>query len=184
MRREHIDGGWWALPGEPDPALGWPGTKNGRTHRIWLSEPVRDLIADLEREEPGFVLANERGRAVDQLDGEMREICAALGVTDKVTPHDLRRTFSSRVTALGFGRDAMNRVTNHIEGGIADVTIATSTKPRTRQSWRRWRSVSSQSLPALTLTRSCRCEDEIPHTAIPLCVDEEVRAHKVTPARV
>jgi integrase len=121
MRREHIDGGWWALPGEPDPALGWPGTKNGRTHRIWLSEPVRDLIADLEREEPGFVLANERGRAVDQLDGEMREICAALGVTDKVTPHDLRRTFSSRVTALGFGRDAMNRVTNHIEGGIADV---------------------------------------------------------------
>jgi len=25
------------------------------------------------------------------------------------------------VTALGFGRDAMNRVTNHKEGGIADV---------------------------------------------------------------
>ena len=38
-----------------------------------------------------------------------------------MTPHDLRRTFSSKVTALGFGRDAMNRVTNHKEGGIADV---------------------------------------------------------------
>ena len=25
------------------------------------------------------------------------------------------------MTALGYGRDAMNRVTNHKEGGIADV---------------------------------------------------------------
>jgi hypothetical protein len=33
----------------------------------------------------------------------------------------LRRTFSSKVTGLGFGRDGMNRVTNHREGGISDV---------------------------------------------------------------
>ena len=51
----------------------------------------------------------------------MRAICDELGVRDKVTPHDLRRTFCSKVTALGFGRDAMNRVTNHKDGGIADV---------------------------------------------------------------
>ena len=54
-------------------------------------------------------------------DWDMRDICAKLGVNDKVTPHDLRRTLCSRVTALGFGREAMNRVTNHREGGIADV---------------------------------------------------------------
>src|SRR5262249_57245852 len=52
---------------------------------------------------------------------EMRATCGKLGVREKVTPHDLRRTFCSKVTALGFGRDAMNRVTNHKEGGIADV---------------------------------------------------------------
>jgi integrase len=50
----------------------------------------------------------------------MRAICGKLGV-ERATPHDLRRTFSSRVTELGFGRDAMNRVTNHREGGIASV---------------------------------------------------------------
>jgi len=50
-----------------------------------------------------------------------RDICRRLGVNEKAKPHDLRRTFSSRVTGLGFGRDAMNRVTNHKEGGIADV---------------------------------------------------------------
>jgi hypothetical protein len=34
---------------------------------------------------------------------------------------DLRRTHGSTVTALGFGRDAMNRIQNHREGGIASV---------------------------------------------------------------
>ena len=52
---------------------------------------------------------------------DMLAICAQLGILEKVTPHDLRRTFCSKVTALGFGRDAMNRVTNHRDGGIADV---------------------------------------------------------------
>jgi hypothetical protein len=33
----------------------------------------------------------------------------------------LRRTFSTTVTGLGFGRDALNRITNHREGGIATV---------------------------------------------------------------
>jgi hypothetical protein len=40
MRREHHEDGWWTLPGEPVPALNWPGTKNGVTHRVWLSQPV------------------------------------------------------------------------------------------------------------------------------------------------
>ena len=50
----------------------------------------------------------------------MRSICAKLGV-ERATPHDLRRTFSTTVTGLGFGRDALNRITNHKEGGIASV---------------------------------------------------------------
>jgi integrase len=51
----------------------------------------------------------------------MRTICGELGIAEKVTPHDLRRTHGSTITALGFGRDAMNRVQNHREGGIASV---------------------------------------------------------------
>jgi integrase len=45
MRREHIKDGWWEMPGEPVPLLGWPGTKNAQGHRVWLSAPVRALIA-------------------------------------------------------------------------------------------------------------------------------------------
>src|SRR5262245_41664109 len=40
---------------------------------------------------------------------------------ERATPHDLRRTHGTRVTELGFGRDAMNRIQNHREGGIASV---------------------------------------------------------------
>jgi integrase len=120
MRREHVKDGWRELSGAPIPAMRWPGTKNGATHRIWLSDAARAIMAE-SNSNTGFVFASPRGGAIDKLDVVMRAICAMLNIADKATPHDLRRTFSSQVTALGFGRDAMNRVTNHKEGGIADV---------------------------------------------------------------
>ena len=122
MRIEHIHDGWWELPGEPVPELGWPGTKNAQSHRVWLPEAARRIIDDIGAEEgAGFVFAGARGRPVRKLADAMREICKKLGITDKVTPHDLRRTHGSTITALGFGRDAMNRIQNHVEGGIASV---------------------------------------------------------------
>jgi integrase len=122
MRKEHVVDGWWTMPGEPVPALGWPGTKNAMTHRIWLPAPVRDIIADLDDGDAttGFVFAGERGGPVTNLDGIMRTICAKLGV-ERAVPHDLRRTHGSTVTKLGLGRDIMNRIQNHREGGIASV---------------------------------------------------------------
>src|SRR5262245_7729038 len=122
MRREHIKDGWWEMPGEPVPALGWPGTKNGESHRVWLAEPARAVLAELVDGDAttGFAFAGPRGAQVNGLDGDMRAICQKLGV-ERATPHDLRRTFSTKVTGLGFGREALNRVTNHKEGGIASV---------------------------------------------------------------
>ena len=46
MQRDHIADGWWQMPGKPQGA--WPGTKNGRDHRVWLSEPAQAL-ADVRR---------------------------------------------------------------------------------------------------------------------------------------
>jgi len=118
MRSEHIVDGWWEMPGQP--SAGWPGIKNARSHRVWLPEPAALLgnlnLSRLDKSS-GFVL----GKAVDKLDSVMRSICAELGITNKVTPHDLRRTHGTKITALGFGREAMNRIQNHREGGIGDV---------------------------------------------------------------
>jgi integrase len=114
MRHDHIADGWWTLPGAADAATGWPGTKNAQTHRIWLPKPVQEIITGLNYD--GFVF----GPSLD-LSGTMRSICKQLAVSSKATPHDLRRTHGSTITRLGFGRDAMNRIQNHKEGGIADV---------------------------------------------------------------
>jgi integrase len=112
MRREHVKDNWWELPGSPDAALKWPGTKNGRDHRVWLPRPVQEIIGDGNS---GQVFSRV------ELDAVMRDICKQLDVKNKVTPHDLRRTHGTTITKLGFGRDAMNRIQNHKEGGIADV---------------------------------------------------------------
>jgi integrase len=106
--REHVVEGWWEMPGEPVPELDWPGTKNARSHRVWLSAPVQELLPDLFAKKYRW------------LDRAMREICAKLE-GEKATPHDLRRTALSAVTRLKFGRDAMNRIANHKEDGVTDV---------------------------------------------------------------
>jgi len=118
MRFEHVAGGWWTMPGAPDPEVGWGGTKNGQTHRVWLPAAVQSIIGTAVS---GFVFAGKRGGPAGDLGLAMRDICKKLDIKDKVTPHDLRRTHGSTITRLGFGRDAMNRIQNHKEGGIADV---------------------------------------------------------------
>jgi integrase len=117
MRREHVEGSWWTMPGKPVEAVGWPGTKNGASHAVHLPERVLDVLAELDDDgkSTGFIFKPRSG-----LDQAMRRICETLGV-ERLTPHDLRRTHGTMVTALGFGRDAMNRVQNHKEGGIGSV---------------------------------------------------------------
>jgi integrase len=118
MRREHLKDNWWEMPGEVIAGI-WPGTKNAASHRVWLPKSAQTLLGK-DGNGPGFVFAGSRGGAVNHLDGVMRDICAKLNI-EKATPHDLRRTHGSTITAMGFGRDAMNRIQNHREGGIADV---------------------------------------------------------------
>jgi integrase len=113
MRREHIADGWWTMPGEPVPAVDWPGTKNGAGHRVWLPAPVQELI--------GGGTSGRVFSSVD-LDRTMRQI---IGDLPRATPHDLRRTFGTTVTSLGFGRENMDRILNHKDkrkgGRVTDV---------------------------------------------------------------
>jgi integrase len=108
LRREHVVEGWWEMPGEPVPDLDWPGTKNARSHRVWLSAPVQAML-------PDFFAKKYRW-----LDRAMRSICAELEV-EKATPHDLRRTALTAITRLKFGRDAMDRIANHKEDAVTDI---------------------------------------------------------------
>lgn len=113
MRYEHISDGWWTMPGQPVPAVNWPGTKNGQSHRVWLPAPVQALIAELGDGATGPVFPN-----VGQLNRQLRDI---IGNLPHATPHDLRRTFGTTVTGVGFGREAMDRIMNHKEASVGDV---------------------------------------------------------------
>jgi integrase len=108
-------GGWWTLPGAPDPSAGWPGTKNGQTHRVWLSPPALQILDDLAIDNVQLVFAGPRGTPVRQ------QVCRELRLNSPARPHDLRRTHGTLTTSLGFSRDQMNRLQNHHEGGIASV---------------------------------------------------------------
>ena len=122
MRREHIRDGWWEMPGKPVPELGWPGTKNGSSHRVWLSAKVRELInPTVTNVTVGFVFASERGNAVGELGLAMREISGLCAFDPAVTPHDLRRTAGSTITGRGHGREAMDRILNHRKKSVTDV---------------------------------------------------------------
>jgi integrase len=115
-------GGWWSLPGAPDTATGWPGTKNGQSHRVWLSEPARAILVELESDNrSGFVFSGSLGKSICGLDAVMRDLSLDLGFKETVRPHDLRRTHGTMITSLGFTRDQMNRIQNHKDGGIASV---------------------------------------------------------------
>jgi integrase len=149
MRREHIKDGWWQMPGEPVPALGWPGTKNGQSHRVWLPKPVQQLIGDGDT---GFVFASRGGSPVIKLHDTMREICSKLAI-ERATPHDLRRTHGSTVTALGFGRDAMNRIQ---KAASPTPMTGTATPTKTSASWRRSRPGSWRWSRARAAARWCR----------------------------
>jgi integrase len=107
MRTEHIEGNWWTLPGAPIPELNWPGTKNGKSHRVFLPTQAQQIIAEMDTTGRIF-----DGLPVAYLSSAMRAICAELGV-ERATPHDLRRTNGTTITSLGFGRDAMDRIQNH-----------------------------------------------------------------------
>ena len=105
MQREHIIEDWWQMPGKPQGA--WPGTKNGRDHRVALSEPAQALIGS------PLAHSNRSGKFLKALVAELR--------IERVTPHDLRRTCLTWITRLGFGRDAMDRIANHRTSSVTDV---------------------------------------------------------------
>jgi integrase len=149
MRLEHIVDGWWQMPGEPVHSLGWPGTKNGNSHRVWLPAPAAKLIKELtDGADGGFVFANARGGPIDKLDDALRDICSKLGVAHKATPHDLRRTHGTTITALGFGRDAMNRIQNHKRAASARFTIVIRMPTKISASCKLWPRTSSPWLRA------------------------------------
>ena len=114
MVKDHVAEGWWQMPGRP--VGSWPGTKNGRDHRVALSEAALDLI---ELHLAAKANAKRSSAAI-------KTLVAELGI-ERSTPHDLRRTALTWIP--GSASVAMP----------VPSTIAATWRARTGGSWPRWR---------------------------------------------
>jgi integrase len=89
LRAEDVVDGVWTQPGAPTGS--WPGTKNARTHLVQLSEMAAALVDEhLARR------LNRRG-----CEDRLKKLWRRRAI-EMVRPHDLRRTFGTLVTRLGF----------------------------------------------------------------------------------
>ena len=108
----------WNIPAEK--------SKNDLPHRVALAPLALALLNEIARKASGsrwlFPSPRRQGepitpRAVSHAVRNSRE---RLGIGD-ATPHDLRRTAASHMTALGVSRLVVSKILNHAEPGVTAV---------------------------------------------------------------
>jgi integrase len=102
----------WVIPGER--------TKNGREHRIPLSEPALKIVQEAAALRQGdWLLPAARGGGHATTTGVLQAVQRILG--SDVTVHDIRRSVATGLQALGVRLEVTEAVLNHIGGTRAGV---------------------------------------------------------------
>jgi integrase len=112
-----INSGWWTIPTER--------SKNKLPHRVPLSPQSIKLIDELRKLNPesGWLFPSPRGDkpiTPGSISRAMMKSLDVLGIAN-LTPHDLRRTSASQMTAMGISRLVVSKILNHVESGITAV---------------------------------------------------------------
>ena len=102
----------WVIPRER--------IKNGREHRIPLSEPAMELVQEAATLREGdWLLPAARGEGHLTTWGVLQAVQRILG--PGVTVHDLRRTTATGLQRLGIRLEVTEAVLNHVSGTRAGV---------------------------------------------------------------
>ena len=123
MEWTEVDGILWTLPGAR--------TKNKKTHVVPLNEKALDLLDKQRPLHDKWVFPSPigidqpvtnvwkavRGNGNKKSSRNIRDVS---GVKD-FRSHDLRRTFATNLTQLGFSRFIVDRLLNHAEAGVGKV---------------------------------------------------------------
>jgi integrase len=134
MHSNEVNGNWWTIPADR--------AKNGREHRVYLTEMALGVIGDITEMDfvfpcphvdkkqsidahalPGAVRRNlawpmkdSKGKLLYGADGKVVTE-NRLGV-EQFTPHDLRRTAATFMASMGFMDEIIDAVLNHVKQGI------------------------------------------------------------------
>ena len=135
LHSNEIEGDWWTIPAER--------SKNGKAHRVFLTPTAKELIGDKK----GFIFESPRpikrtGQEDTPKPMDVNAVAYAVRrnledpkqngkdaeteVTNKIvmeswTPHDLRRTAATNLSALGYTDEVIDAVLNHVKKGVVAI---------------------------------------------------------------
>jgi integrase len=126
--------GWWTIPAER--------SKNNLPHRVPLSEQAIKILDELREINPKseWAFPSPRGKkpiTPGCISRALMKNLDVLGISD-FTPHDLRRTAASQMTAMGISRLVVSKILNHVESGITAVYDRHSYDQEKRQALDAW----------------------------------------------
>ncbi len=109
-----IDGDWLTIPAAR--------SKNRIAHRVYLTHTAKDLLGSPGE---GFVFPRMEGKPyyVDALSKAVRnnrDIFETVGITP-FTPHDLRRTAGTMISAGGASRETLKAILNHVDRDVTAI---------------------------------------------------------------
>jgi len=115
LRHDHIAGDIWTVPS----AL----MKSGRSHRVFLSEPARNLLAENRRLVPdspwAFPSMRKPGSPILNMGKSLARLQSACDF--HFTRHDLRRTCATHLARLGCPWHILKQVLDHADNSVTSI---------------------------------------------------------------
>jgi integrase len=101
--------GWWTIPSER--------SKNGRSHRVPITPTAKELLTKIKEASgnPDYLFPSPRTESPitgQSIDHALRKNADCFSILP-FTPHDLRRTASSKMTEAGIPSSDVSKVLNH-----------------------------------------------------------------------
>ena len=113
-----LKSGWWMIPASK--------AKNGSSHQVPLSDLALELLQELKvvSGNSKWLFPSPRGDnhlTPESIDHALRNNHDRFKEIKPFTPHDLRRTAASNMTALGVSRLVVSKLLNHVENGVTAI---------------------------------------------------------------
>lgn len=130
-----LPNGWWTIPAAK--------AKNGILHRVPLSTLTIQILQQLKTISNGsrWLFPSPIGDAHITPIAVSRALSRAINNIPNIksfTPHDLRRTAASHMTALGISRLVVSKLLNHVERSVTAIYDRHSYDNEKREALERW----------------------------------------------
>jgi integrase len=113
-----LDKGWWTIPASK--------SKNSNNHLVPLSELALELLKKLKAlsEDSKWLFpspVSDTHIISTAVNHAIRKNIKKFEEIKSFTPHDLRRTAASHMTALGVSRLIVSKLLNHVESSVTAI---------------------------------------------------------------